>query len=212
MQRSIYIFIFKPTIMKAGQYLHKIFLIVLSVVMCCSQKMFAQVKKGQFDVSVGGGIFSPAQVSLGGDRESLIYGGISGYFLTGRYFLTKRLAIGVACGAQVINGKVNNSWAMRTQNPMYTFSQVDIVLAPELTLVYMSKPLFQAYGSIGTGVSRYSENRNYDNAGGHSKTEGVAIEGNITFLGLRIGRQLGGFLELGVGYKGVVSGGVSYRL
>ena len=45
----------------------------------------------------------------------------------------------------------------------------------------------------------------------HEDASGPQITGQVTPFGMRIGRKLGGFLELGYGYKGIFNFGCSYR-
>ena len=59
------------------------------------------------------------------------------------------------------------------------------------------------------GIAPFTETDHYAN-GTSSSFSGYNFTGQATILGLRFGRALGGFVELGYGYKGIADGGISY--
>ena len=59
------------------------------------------------------------------------------------------------------------------------------------------------------GIAPFTETDHYAN-GTSSSFSGYNFTGQATILGLRFGRALGGFVELGYGYKGIEDGGISY--
>ena len=58
------------------------------------------------------------------------------------------------------------------------------------------------------GIAPFTETDHYAN-GTTSSFFGYNFTGQATILGLRFGRPLGGIVELGYGYKGIVDRGIS---
>lgn len=79
-----------------------------------------------------------------------------------------------------------------------------ITIAPEGKIKYLdpAKP-FNMYGLLGAGVTILNVSTS-DKAVPHFNAQ-------ITPLGFEYGNNFKGFLELGVGYKGIIHGGISYR-
>ena len=77
---------------------------------------------------------------------------------------------------------------------------------------WLQKGIFDLYSGGEAGLSM---NRKKDIRNDFTITKSEASQTNfayqVTPLGLRIGRKLGGYLELGYGYKGLISAGISYR-
>jgi hypothetical protein len=78
-----------------------------------------------------------------------------------------------------------------------------------LTFCYLSKPYVRMYSGIGIGLTidfgRATVN-------GEQTTERKLWPGGqLTLMGLRVGRAFGGFLEFGFGSYGIVNAGLSYK-
>jgi hypothetical protein len=84
----------------------------------------------------------------------------------------------------------------------------DIISEIEMiTLNYVNKPVVRLYSAVGVGVTVAFSSV----VGGKASTRQMFPAGQVTFLGIRIGRSLGGFIEFGVGSTGMISGGMSYK-
>lgn len=82
-------------------------------------------------------------------------------------------------------------------------------LAPEGKFKYLNpQNKFNLYGLLGLGLTVISHNNN------ESNTSKAVPHFNLQFtpLGLEYGGNVKGFLELGAGYKGIISGGISVSL
>ena len=74
---------------------------------------------------------------------------------------------------------------------------------------YLNKPAVHMYSGIGLGVTM--------NFGTATQTTGEVTDrklfpgGQLTLMGIRFGRALGGFVEFGIGTIGIFNGGISYK-
>ena len=75
-------------------------------------------------------------------------------------------------------------------------------VAVECRFTYVRQNLVKIYGSIGLGTTYdfYSKGRRVDNE----------FSFNISPIGIRVGRQVGGYLELSFGCRGLVAMGVDF--
>ena len=86
--------------------------------------------------------------------------------------------------------------------------------------------MIRFYGTLGIGIAYRNEIDTYDSVFYLSKfANGVNNLGNsrvinnskyfvnyyLSFLGIHFGRKLGGFFETGLGYKGIINIGLSYK-
>jgi hypothetical protein len=81
-----------------------------------------------------------------------------------------------------------------------------------LTIHYIHKPMIKMYSAVGLGASfAFSDVRNESSSTISASTRDILFAGQVTFIGLRVGRSLGGFFEIGVGSASVISAGISYK-
>ena len=143
-------------------------------------------------------------------------------FITYRHFLTERFAVGLSAdldfeigdlsyGNPKTNGTGNDGTSGHYSVHAYT-------IAPEALFAYVRKKRFMAYGYAGAGVTFYD-----DNCTLYTSIPYVTLPSNpydyrvtnfnfqVTPIGFRFGRNIAGFMELGVGYKGIFSAGLSAR-
>ena len=77
------------------------------------------------------------------------------------------------------------------------------------TFCYLSKPYIRMYSGIGIGLTIDFGKATVN---GHATTERKLWPGGeLTLMGLRVGRAFGGFLEFGFGSYGIVNAGLSYK-
>ena len=89
-----------------------------------------------------------------------------------------------------------------------------ITIAFEGHYRYQNLKKVQLYSGIGIGYSLGSETLTPPGESGKSSVSGSInrIAYQINAIGIRVGNNIGGFLELGYGYKGIVNMGVSIQL
>ena len=81
-------------------------------------------------------------------------------------------------------------------------------LMGRLDFRYIKKGPFRMYSSLGAGITRGVAERTDDPTIPKDEMTGWAF--HVSPLGFRIGGALGIWAELGFGYRGLVSGGISY--
>lgn len=162
----------------------------LLVLVLLSGGAFAQ--KGKGEIALGYGYYSsftlyngtPFNTSTGTPSISL------------RYYINNAVTAGLSVGFE------NNS----SYGSFLTF-------APEFTFRYMdtrnTRVRVRLYGAAAYGLTVFNDNQV---APGHVDNTGPKLWGfQGTPIGIRVGRKLAGFLEVGYGYKGLINGGLSYR-
>ncbi|MCD6013289.1 MAG: hypothetical protein K0Q79_3151 [Flavipsychrobacter sp.] len=187
-------------------------------------------------ISVSWGVISPVFLFAGnefGDKYSYGIGQYSGIIsLSYQHYISKRFSIGITFAYENYKG----SWlgwvpGGRTGHDVGigTYKRHLFTVAPEATFTYRTKynGVFRMYGGLGIGISYSNEVDTYSEEYYNSKyvngknTLGAAMEldnnkyhinGQITGLGMRWGKRLCAQLELGFGYKGVVSTGLTLKL
>ncbi len=175
--------------------------------------------KRQLDISVSYGVISTDQVfgvpndngaSVSGQKTLTNSPGSPS--VTVRYFFFNRLAFGLTCGFLSESGKYTDPY-----NPLYTpgtYTKHTTVAAFEVYYIYMFRKYMELYTLAGMGPSFSNMNIDVNQPGGSSsttiQTQNV-VKVQYTPIGIRFGGRLGGFAELGIGYKGMINGGISYR-
>ena len=87
-------------------------------------------------------------------------------------------------------------------------------LAVEVKPIYYNGKLIELYGFAGLGARYYSEKLTSGENNTYGKTDSYPTflpNTQWTPIGVHVGKKLSGFLELGVGYKGLINGGISYK-
>jgi len=80
------------------------------------------------------------------------------------------------------------------------------------TVNYVNKPVVRLYSAVGLGVSVVFSHIRGSSPGAVAETDRQAhFAGQWTMIGLRVGRTVGGFFEIGMGSAAMLSGGISYK-
>ena len=122
-------------------------------------------------------------------------------FLTYHYSANSRFGFGAAIGGYSSSGRLAFGG-----DDVGTFKERNTIAAVELDYHWILQPSFQMYSGAGVGV-RYRK-------GTYVTTESDTISKvlpafHLNALGIRFGRKIGFFLEMGIGYKGLLSGGLN---
>lgn len=76
---------------------------------------------------------------------------------------------------------------------------------------YLQRGRFKLYGTLGVGCTMINQ-RNYDISENKKSAQNqFHLNFQVSPIGVQFGDMISGFLELGFGYKGIVSAGVAYR-
>ncbi len=122
-------------------------------------------------------------------------------FLTYHYSANSRFGFGGAVGTYNAKGTLRIGDA-----DAGTYKETNYIAAAELDYRWIMRPGFQLYSGAGFGV-RYRHGA-YSTEGSETLNK-VLPTFHINAIGLRIGKQVGFFAELGAGYKGVLSFGLN---
>lgn len=162
-------------------------------------------------------VFSEAIYSLSHhDRDSnfvyrdRLYSKGAIYF-TYRYNLLQSMSLGLTSGLDLSDGFIADHNGRR----IGTTKKVNLTIAAECKYKYLDRKIITLYGYIGIGYSILLA-RNYYTTIDPGLPFGDKIQNHfnmhITPIGMRLGKKLGGFLEIGLGYKGLLNAGVSLTL
>lgn len=135
------------------------------------------------------------------------------YSATYKYFLTDRFAVGVSASSQALAGKdtCHCITPMGTTSSIYNYKANNLVFAANITWIYSNHNAIETYGELSGGMSILRERDSYQGEALSSATFNKPTV-QVTPFGIRMGRDFGGFLEIGYGYKGIVCGGLSYQM
>ncbi len=130
----------------------------------------------------------------------------------------------------VVSNPTRNHPYQRDYNSTFLghYKKQFFTLSPEITVTYFGfhKGFVRVYGTLGIGISYRNEIDTYDTGYYLSNyANGVNKLGNslvltdshfqfnmyVSFLGIHVGRKLGCFIESGLGYKGLLNIGTSYK-
>lgn len=132
-------------------------------------------------------------------KDQVDYTGLP--FASYHYAPNSRLGFGIAVGGYRATGVL--TVAGEEQG---AFEETNTIAAVELDYRWVMSRSFQLYSGVGVGV-RFRKG-SYVTEGSESLTATLPTF-HLNALGLRFGRKVGLFLELGAGYKGMVLGGLS---
>ncbi len=172
----------------------KIFILCLALSMI-SFIPYTHAQKGKSEISVAYGYWSAYSLINGTPYSASSGVGMLNY----KYYLGTKFTLGMTVGYENISDL----------GSYFTF-------APEFSYTYMDtkddRIRLKLYGGGGFGMTIFDDFNTYSNVYAHHYDEsGPKVTGYVSPIGMRIGRKLGGFVELGFGYKGLVHGGISYR-
>lgn len=194
--------------------------LLLYIMPCLTGHGQCPSNKGQLELATSYGMITASQV---GDKTEANSNSLTGQsityssgmmFLTARYFFFNRLALGIAGGVSSERGqyadKHNTSVISRT------YSESVTTIAPEVYYIYFFRKYLEVYTLLGIGPGFFTTTTT-TNATPYS-SEAIntekhdALRLQYTPIGIRIGGRLGGFAELGIGYKGLINAGLSFKL
>lgn len=138
-------------------------------------------------------------------------------FLTYRYIVSNKMELGAAFGSEFVSFDHYSNPLGRPPVLMGKYKASVTTLAFEVKPVYSNWNLVQLYGFLGLGARYYTEKQVWGQQIAHI---GININDFPTFfinsqwtpIGIRVGKTLSGFAEFGLGYKGLINGGIAYRL
>ena len=134
-------------------------------------------------------------------------------FITVRYFLYNRLAIGFSGGVTKERWQYSDPYDPSFSSGSYKQSVTTVAF--ELYYIYVFRKYFEAYTLAGLGPSFITTEEpvfSTNNMPSTITSSRDALKVQYTPIGVRVGGRLGAFAELGIGYKGLLNFGVSFKL
>jgi opacity protein-like surface antigen len=187
----------------------------LWVVLCllfASTKIYSQEKTHTFEVGIGLwntneiiNTFSNMIVSSLPDNIKMeddnSYGSIHlGY----KYNLTNRFALGGFMAFDYVKSK-----GFFEGNEAGIFHKRHYTLAIEVEYAYIRFEIFTMYGLAGIGGTLYTlKYEDHNNSNQDDSNTNPYVTFQVIPIGLRFGKNVGGFLEFGFGYRGIVNAGM----
>jgi outer membrane protein W len=192
--------------------------ILFAVLYAATAKAQCPSNRGQLEVTASYGLISSNQVSdnfttadnSAGTKTRTYNSGSS--FVSVKYFLFNRLAVGLSGG--VASEKGQNSDRVNPAVVASTYTENFATIALEFCYVYHFRKHVEVYTFAGFGPSFISTETTFStglNAGTTLTSKENKIKAQYTPIGICIGNRLAGFVELGLGYKGVLNAGISYK-
>ena len=182
-------------------------------------KLFSQSETGDHEISLGIGLLSLDEiygtfaadvgrtiVSLGTEDtdNTKIRGAFSFSY---KYFVKNRFAAGLT----MVTDRVTGDLVDNSDELTGTFKRHYFTIAPEMKFIYSNKQAFRFYGILGAGITFGSEKTKDLSGADDESNSWTHFNFQITPLGFRFGQSFGIYAELGVGYKGIIAGGISYH-
>ncbi len=196
--------------------LYRIFVVLLFVLF--SGEVIAQCpsNKAQLEIAAGYGAVNSDNFTEGLNNTNAMPGKSGNHsgtpFLIVRYFLFNRLGFGAFAGTANEQGWYGDHIIT---SKTVSYKKVQTTVALELYYIYTFRKRLEVYTSLGVGPAFIStETTTYLNPadeGTIMTAKEEKIKAHYTPLGVRYGGRLGCFLELGIGYKGFINGGISCK-
>lgn len=126
------------------------------------------------------------------------------------YALSKRLRIGGTFVFDTNNKDVSYDKGVNLAGKANNYY---LTVMPQATFAYVTKPCFELYSGLALGASMRRETFNPTSSSTYKKDISTIFlpAFQVNAIGVRVGKKLAGFAEIGFGAKGLVNAGVSYR-
>lgn len=183
----------------------------------------SQSKKGDYELGAGYGALTIPQIE-DFTSSTLLYSVMLGTYdpnttsysgslnVKGRYFIKDRIGVGAAVAYEQIKQEPLSRWGGNPQKlGEMKISYYSIM--PSATFIYSNRRVVQLYSEVSLGAGIKTEKFWAEkNSTGHDESHTTAYFAyQLTPFGIRVGRKFAGFAEVGIGYRGCLNAGVSYR-
>jgi len=195
----------------------KTFLIFLIVLSIAGNDCFAQeTTKGKNEITLGYGVLTGVEmanaifsiwpaigISIGKDSIQDYYCSFYGApDLEYHRFLKRWLSVGVSLSVNPISTVIKTKSGREL-----TWNYYVITLMPRIDFIYLNKGIFSMYSGIqaGAALALFQDRQ----GGGTVNDFGISPAFHVNLFGMRIGKEIGAFMECGYGFRGIVNFGVS---
>lgn len=131
-------------------------------------------------------------------------------FLTWKNIRRQRLGIGVSAGFMNVSYTAVVSSIFSNQTSSYKVNYNALTLLPEIDYRYITTEKMQLYSGLGIGYTfiHHREDRTSEDVDYRKN----AVDIHLTALGIRYGKEVKVFAELGIGCKGFLQFGLSFNI
>jgi hypothetical protein len=172
----------------------------------------AQERKHEFELGVGAWstsniIYALSDLMVGAVNVDIRNSSASGTFHAGyKYAFGDRFSGGatLSFGQEKADGYLNGAYGG-------SLKRRNVSLAGEIGFNYLNFNSLRIYGLAGAG-GVWLRQQYKGVQGGSSKDNKTSMDFQLTPVGIKFGDRFGGFVELGIGYKGILNGGLFMRM
>ncbi len=193
--------------------------ILFGLLLLSSSFVRAQEKERRNEILAGYGIITSDEVMgvtssllttiltlANANRSNMHWSGT--YYLGYKFRAGKMFPIGVIVGYENMTSDLTNKNQELVGNEKAQY----ISIMAEGSVRYVNKRIFQMYSGLAAGYT-LAGSKIITTSGDESDTdEFYHFNFQVNVVGFRLGTWIGGFLELGFGYKGIVNFGLSCQL
>jgi len=128
------------------------------------------------------------------------------FFTYKHILLNDRLMLGSSLGMSQNKGKIYYLGNMKGNIKRNSYT-----IFFEFYYRYINSPTVQIYSGAALGISYINENFYPSDGSASSQNSSFVPAYQLSVIGIRIGRNLAGFIEFGYGYKGIINLGLSFQ-
>lgn len=190
----------------------KKYLCSIALLICCTRSLSSFAQRNEFDASIN--IGNATIVSKGGFEDFFTGNEFTprsfspSFFLTLKHYFPNHLGLGITGGIFFDKG----DYAYRERSDSYNvgpYSRTSFIISPELEVPYYIQHGLKLYMVVGLGARFSSATIDGSSSSSYARSEPNVIIPALQYtpIGVRFGSGIGGFAELGWGYKGIINGG-----
>lgn len=193
----------------------KNFLLTTALSLCSISALHAQSKA---ELKIGAGIASRpflrdinhySKAGAGGVDDTYL----GTYHIEFLYKILPKVKIGAtAVGEWSKKDFTNSSPGPESWGKHKIYNETHLAILGTAQYSYISKPMVELYSAASLGPAMRFRKILRNDFGGNEDAQKVSVAYHVSAVGIKIGKRIGGFAELGYGYKGVLCGGVYVRM
>lgn len=197
---------------------------IFATTLIYAQEKMSNTKKRSVEIRAGYGVLTAPNVFEGigtGLAESTVSSGYTSVDLSGSGAFMASVIFSpdsrISFGLDVIYDKSKVAFIYDPlQNPTYLKENTEtsyLSFLGRLDYKYINKPGFKLYSSLAAGVAiRNAENITASNAALNTSSSKLGGSFQLTPLGISAGNKIAFWAELGMGFRGTFSAGISVKL
>jgi hypothetical protein len=162
------------------------------------------------DISFEFGTFDKVYINGAFSKDSVRFDDVSSSGSIGagyHRYLGKIVAIGFSATIDAISHSIEFD-----QGTSFRSSATVITVMPAINFHYIRTNLCSVYGGGSAGVAAWIYKTDYTDNSLNASGIKWTFAYQLTLIGMRVGKDIGGFLEMGCGYQGMVKAGLSLKL